>query len=74
MGASWGHALHPPEEFAVHEVRVERVPLEALTDVLADAAEVADGSRVVVKMNIEGEECSTILGTAGSAWAGIVEI
>jgi FkbM family methyltransferase len=74
MGASWGHALHPPEEFAVHEVGIERVPVEALGDVLAAATVAADGARVIVKMNIEGEECPTILGTAASAWAGIDEV
>jgi FkbM family methyltransferase len=74
MGASWGHALHPPEEFAVHEVGLERVRVEALGDVLATARAVADGARVIVKMNIEGEECPTILGTAASGWARIDEV
>jgi FkbM family methyltransferase len=74
MGASWGHALHPPEEFAVHEVGVEQVRIQGLADVLAAATEVSDGARVVVKMNVEGEECATILGTDGSAWAEIDEI
>ncbi len=71
MSASWGHALHPPEAFAKHELGVEQVRVDALADVLADAAEVADDARVIVKVNIEGEECPTILGTDGSAWAGV---
>lgn len=74
MGASWGHALHPPAEFAAYEVGVERVRLESLEDVLAEAVAVAEGARVIVKVNIEGEECSTILGTPGSAWDGIEEL
>ncbi len=74
MGASWGHALHPPEAFAKHEVGLERVPVDALADVLADAVGLSGGARVVVKVNIEGEECPTILGTRASAWEGIDEL
>ena len=74
MGASWGHALHPPERFAEHEVGVERVDVDALGDVLAAAVDQARGARVIVKMNIEGEECSTVLGTPASGWAGVDEL
>jgi FkbM family methyltransferase len=74
MGASWGHALHPPDEFAVHAVGVERVRIEALGDVLAAATGEADDARVIVKINIEGEECPAILGTPPSAWDGIEEV
>jgi FkbM family methyltransferase len=74
MGASWGHALHPPEAFAEYEIAVEQVRVEALADVLADAIDLAGGARVVVKVNIEGEECPTILGTRHSAWEGIDEL
>lgn len=71
MGASWGHALHPPDAFAKHEVGIEHVRVEALADVLAEAAELADDARVIVKVNIEGEECPTILGTDRPSWAGV---
>ena len=74
MGASWGHALHPPEAFGKYEVGVERVRVEALADALAAAIGRADGARVIVKVNIEGEECPTILGTPASAWKGIDEL
>src|SRR5262245_46997797 len=74
MGASWGHALHPPEAFGKHEVGIEVVDVAALADVLAQASAVADGARVIVKVNIEGEECPTILGTPATAWAGIDEL
>jgi FkbM family methyltransferase len=74
MGASWGHALHPPEAFDKYERGVERVRVEALADVLAEARELAGGARVIVKVNIEGEECPTILGTPASAWDGIAEL
>lgn len=74
MGASWGHALHPPEAFGKYEVGVERVRVEALADALAEAIGLADGARVIVKVNIEGEECPTILGTPASAWKGIDEL
>ena len=57
MSASWGHALHPPEDWAEYEVGIQRVPLVAIADVLAEAALLAgDGARLVVKVNIEGEE------------------
>ena len=71
MGASWGHALHPPEAFAKHELGVEQVRVEALADVLEDAVELAGDARVIVKVNIEGEECPMILGTDASAWVGV---
>jgi FkbM family methyltransferase len=74
MGASWGHALHPPEAFAEHEVGIEQVRVEALGHVLAEAIDLAGGARVIVKVNIEGEECPTILGTRASAWEGIDEL
>ena len=73
MRASWGHALHPPDEFAEHEVGTQRVPIRALADVLADAERVADGARIVAKINIEGEECATVLGTPPEAWHGVSE-
>jgi FkbM family methyltransferase len=74
MRASWGHALHPPESWAAHEVSVERVEVDALADVLAGAVELADGRRVIVKVNVEGEECPTILETPPAAWEGIDEL
>jgi FkbM family methyltransferase len=74
MGASWGHAMHPPDTWAAHEVGVERVRVDALADVLSEAAERAGGARTIVKVNIEGEECSTILGTPASAWADVAEV
>ena len=74
MGASWGHALHPPEAFAEHEVGLEHVRIDALADVLADAVNLARGDRVIVKVNIEGEECPTILGTRTSAWDEIDDL
>lgn len=74
MGASWGHALHPPEAFAEHERGTERVRVEALRDVLVGAVELAGGRRLIVKVNIEGEECPTILGTDGSAWDGVDDV
>jgi FkbM family methyltransferase len=75
MGASWGHALHPPDAFAEHEVGTQRVPVEALADVLAEAGSLARGeAQVVVKLNIEGEECATVLGTPPAAWAAVSEV
>lgn len=74
MGASWGHALQPPEAFAQYEVGVERVRVEPLADVLAHAVALAGGARVIAKVNIEGAECPAILGTEPSAWGGIDEL
>jgi len=73
MSASWGHALHPPDAFAEYEVGVQRVRVEALADVLAEARSLAAGARLVVKVNIEGEECPVILGTPATAWDGVDE-
>jgi len=74
MGASWGHAMHPPDAWAENEVGVEHVRVEALADVLSYAAESARGARTIVKVNIEGEECPTILETPASAWRNVAEI
>jgi FkbM family methyltransferase len=74
MGASWGHAMHPPEAWAEHEVGIERIRVDALEDVLSQAAESARGARTIVKVNIEGEECPTILGTPASAWRDVAAV
>ena len=74
MGASWGHAMHPPDAWAEHEVGIEHVRVDALADVLSQAAESARGARTIVKVNIEGEECPTILGTPAAAWADVAEV
>jgi len=36
--ASWGHELHPPDAFSQFEVGVQKVPIIAMADVLAEAA------------------------------------
>ena len=74
MGSSWGHAIHPPDAWAEHEVGVERVRVEALGDVLSRAAEQARGARTIVKVNIEGEECPTILATPAAAWTDVAVV
>lgn len=69
MGASWGHALHPPKRFEQYEVGRQLVRVEPLCDVLAEAEAVkSEGARLVVKLNVEGAECDTVLGTPPSAW------
>ena len=74
MGASWGHALHPPERFSRHEVGTQAVRVEALSAVLAEAAALKhERARLLVKLNIEGEECATVLGTPPSAWEAVDE-
>jgi FkbM family methyltransferase len=74
MDASWGHALDPPAEFAEYEVGSQLVRVEALGPVLAEAGALADGARVVVKVNVEGEECPMLLETALEAWAPVSEL
>jgi FkbM family methyltransferase len=74
MGASWGHALQPPDSFARYEVGVERVRVEPLADVLAHAVSLVEGARLIVKVNVEGAECPAILCTPPSAWDGIDEL
>lgn len=74
MSASWGHSLHPPDEFAEYEVGVRRVPVEAMRTVLEDARTLVAGGRLVVKVNVEGEECGVVLGTPATAWEGVSEL
>ena len=75
MRGSWGHALEPPPAFAEHEVGVEDVEVVALADALRHAASHLDTcGRLVVKMNIEGAECSAILGTPPDAWTDVDEV
>jgi FkbM family methyltransferase len=75
MAGSWGHALNPPDSFARYEVGTQRVPVAALAEVLQEAEALAGaGSRLVVKLNIEGEECGTVLGTSAVAWEGADEV
>jgi FkbM family methyltransferase len=74
MGASWGHALSPPAAFAQYEVGTQQVEVVALADALDEAALLAAGRRVVVKVNIEGAECSAILGSPLEPWEGVDEV
>ena len=74
LRGSWGHALAPPESFAQYEVGLEPVDAVALADVLAEGAGLRDGSRLVVKVNIEGGECPAILGTPAGAWSAVDEV
>jgi len=74
MAASWGHSLHPPDSFAEYEVGVQHVAVEPLVDVLAEAVARSPTSPVVVKLNIEGDECGAVLGTPPSAWTGVSEV
>lgn len=75
MGASWGHALHPPGAFSEYEVGVQRVPITAMADALAEAGSLAgDRSRIIVKVNTEGEECAIVLGTPAPSWKAVSEL
>jgi FkbM family methyltransferase len=75
MGASWGHALSPPDEWAQYEVGVERVPLVALADVLAEAAaDTPAGARLIVKINAEGAECPMVLESPPDSWARVSDV
>ncbi len=74
MGASWGHALHPPAEWAQYEVETKRVHVEAMANVLAEAAVLAGDARLVVKLNVEGEECGIVLGTPSEMWEAVDEL
>ncbi|HYI74497.1 MAG TPA: FkbM family methyltransferase [Gaiellaceae bacterium] len=75
MSGSWGHALHPPASFAEHQVGVESVEVVALADVLQEGSSLRAGKgRLVVKLNIEGAECSAILDTPPSVWTGVDEV
>lgn len=75
MSGSWGHALEPPSTFAEFEVGVESVAVAALADAIADAAShLVEQARLVVKVNIEGAECSAILGTPASVWRDVDEV
>ena len=74
MGASWGHALEPPDAFARHEIGMETVDVVALELALGDVTQLHSGGRVIVKINIEGAECSAILGTAADAWRDVDEL
>ena len=75
MGASWGHSLHPPDEFAQYETGLVRVAVHAMSDVLLETASArTDGARLDVKINTEGEECATVLGTPPEAWEVVDEL
>jgi FkbM family methyltransferase len=69
MNASWGHALEPPADWAAYEVGTERVPLVAMSELLAEAGALVQGSApLVVKINAEGAECAMVLRTAPESW------
>lgn len=69
MDASWGHSLAPPAEWQEYEVGVEQVRILAMSEILAEAGDLAGrDSPLVVKVNAEGAECPMILGTAPASW------
>ena len=74
LDGSWGHALDPPAQFSEHEVGIERVEVVALEQAIAEAAALPARGRLVVKINIEGAECSAILGTDPGAWRDVSEV
>ena len=75
MGASWGHALHPPDAFAEYEVGVERVPRRGARGRPRGGGRRAPAAtRVIVKVNIEGEECPRSSGRTAAAWEGVDEL
>jgi FkbM family methyltransferase len=75
MGGSWGHALHPPDSWSKYEVGVQSVPVEAMGDILEEAESLTDErSRLVVKINVESEECAIVLETPAEAWSAVSEL
>lgn len=74
MKGSWGHTLRPPRAFAEHEVGLEAVDVVALAEVLQEASLRAGEGRLVVKLNIEGAECSAVLDTPAAAWESVDEV
>jgi len=75
MEGSWAHSLHPPDSWAQYEVGTQPVPVEAMADVLDEMRPLLDdSSRLVVKVNTEGEECGIVLGTAPEAWSSVSEL
>jgi len=46
-----------------------------MAEVLTEAESLVDGaSRLVVKVNTEGEECGIVLGTPADAWSAVSEL
>ena len=72
MAGSWAHSLHPPDSWAQWEVGTQRVPVEAMADILEEVRPI--GGPLVVKINTEGEECKIVLGTPPEAWVGVSEL
>ena len=75
MSGSWAHSLRPPDAWAQYEVGMQRVPVEAMADILDEMSSLGDeSSRLVVKVNTEGEECGIVLGTPPEAWTRVSEL
>lgn len=75
MEGSWAHSLHPPDTWAQYEVGTQPVPIEAMIDILEETAPLRnESSRLIVKVNTEGEECGIVLGTPPEAWGGVSEL
>ena len=75
MEGSWAHSLHPPDTWAEYEVGTQEVHVEAMADILEELRPLgSQGSRVVVKVNTEGEECGIVLGTRPEAWSVVSEL
>jgi FkbM family methyltransferase len=62
---SWSHSIHAPASGTV--VRTERVPMVALTDVLAEAAVNHPDRPMVLKLNVEGAAGDCLLSVPAEA-------
>jgi FkbM family methyltransferase len=73
---SWTHSLHAalPETGSARAVSSEVVELVTGAEVLAEAADAADGGRLIVKIDAEGAECEICLETDTQAWAAVDEV
>ena len=70
MEGSWAHSLHPPDAWAQYEIGTQPVPVEAMVEILEEVGLLRqEGSRLIVKVNTEGEECGIVLGTPPEAWS-----
>ena len=74
MRASWGHGLPPAGRVGPARAGLERVPVLAMADVLRRRSRSRGAARLLVKINTEGEECETVLGTPRvESWKDVEE-
>jgi FkbM family methyltransferase len=72
---SWTHTLLDlPASGKARSVGAEEIDVVGIDAVLGEATDLAEGGRIVVKIDVEGSECELVVAAASSRWSSVSEV